>query len=104
MTGARNTRNQRGTRASAPNPHKTWGCGTAERAEQKNTLSIDRKKAEEAGFSPAALLSYLKENGLIETRGRAMTCSRRVNGVRTECVCLKVDLGGENSLLEDEEF
>lgn len=60
--------------------------------------------AEMAGFSPAALLSYLKENGLIETRGRAMTCSRRVNGVRTECVCLKVDLGGENSLLEDEEF
>ena len=60
--------------------------------------------AEMAGFSPAALLSYLKENGLIETRGRAMTCSRRVNGVRTECVCLKVDFGGENSLLEDEEF
>ena len=60
--------------------------------------------AEMAGFSPAALLSYLKENGLIETRGRAMTCSRRVNGVSTECVCLKVDFGGENSLLEDEEF
>ena len=66
--------------------------------------SVFNRVAEEAGFSPAALLSYLKENGLIETRGRAMTCSRRVNGVRTECVCLKVDLGGENSLLEDEEF
>lgn len=66
--------------------------------------SVFNRVAEEAGFSPAALLSYLKENGLIETRGRAMTCSRRVNGVRTECVCLKVDFGGENSLLEDEEF
>lgn len=66
--------------------------------------SVFNRVAEEAGFSPAALLSYLKENGLIETRGRAMTCSRRVNGVRTECVCLKVDLGGESSLLEDEEF
>lgn len=66
--------------------------------------SVFNRVAEDAGFSPAALLSYLKENGLIETRGRAMTCSRRVNGVRTECVCLKVDLGGENSLLEDEEF
>lgn len=66
--------------------------------------SVFNRVAEEAGFSPAALLSYLKENGLIETRGRAMTCSRRINGVRTECVCLKVDLGGENSLLEDEEF
>lgn len=49
--------------------------------------------AEEAGFSPAALLSYLKEENLIETRGRAMTCSRRINGVRTECVCLRVDTG-----------
>ncbi|WP_455941522.1 DUF927 domain-containing protein [Neglectibacter timonensis] len=49
--------------------------------------------AEEAGFSPAALLSYLKEESLIETRGRAMTCSRRINGVRTECVCLRVDTG-----------
>lgn len=66
--------------------------------------SVFNRVAEEAGFSPAALLSYLKENGLIETRGRAMTCSRRVNGVRTECVCLKIDFGGENSLLEDEEF
>ena len=66
--------------------------------------SVFNRVAEEAGFSPAALLSYLKENGLIETRSRAMTCSRRVNGVRTECVCLKVDLGGESSLLEDEEF
>ena len=66
--------------------------------------SVFNRVAEEAGFSPAALLSYFKENGLIETRGRAMTCSRRVNGVRTECVCLKIDLGGESSLLEDEEF
>ena len=49
--------------------------------------------AEEAGFSPAALLSYLKEENLIETRGRAMTCSRRINGGRTECVCLRVDTG-----------
>lgn len=49
--------------------------------------------AEEAGFSPAALLSYLKEENLIETRGRAMTCSRRIDGVRTECVCLRVDTG-----------
>ena len=49
-----------------------------------------------AGCGPttaAALLSYLKEENLIETRGRAMTCSRRINGVRTECVCLRVDTG-----------
>ena len=66
--------------------------------------SVFNRVAEENGFSPAALLSYLKSEGLIETRGRAMTCSRRVNGVRTECVCLKVDLGSEESVLEDDDL
>lgn len=66
--------------------------------------SVFNRVAEENGFSPAALLSYLKSEGLIETRGRAMTCSRRVNGVRTECVCLKVDLGNEESVLEDDDL
>lgn len=42
----------------------------------------------EAGFSPSATLSYLKSNNLIETRGRANTKSKRINGVRTECVVL----------------
>lgn len=57
--------------------------------------------AEEAGFSPAALLSYLKSENLIETRGRAMTCSRRVGGMRTECVCLRVDTGETDIAVED---
>lgn len=60
--------------------------------------------AEEAGFSPAALLSYLREEGLIETRGRAMTCSRRISGVRTECVCLRVDTGESEDIADDDVF
>lgn len=60
--------------------------------------------AEEAGFSPAALLSYLKSENLIETRGRAMTCSRRVGGIRTECVCLRVDAGESDITAEDDLF
>lgn len=53
--------------------------------------SIFRKAAEEGGFSAPALLSYLKERNLIDTRGRAMTRSKRINGIRTECVCLCLD-------------
>ena len=66
--------------------------------------SVFNRVAEENGFSPAALLSYLKSENLIETRGRAMTCSRRVNRVRTECVCLKLDFSSDDGLIEDEEF
>lgn len=43
-------------------------------------------------------LSHLKEAGLIETRGRAMTKCKRINGVQTECICLTLPL-----LSEDEE-
>lgn len=73
-----------------------------------NQVCIIRKvfnqAAEEAGFSPAALLSYLKSENLIETRGRAMTCSRRVGGMRTECVCLRVDTGETDITAEDDLF
>lgn len=44
----------------------------------------------DAGFSSSATISYLKSNNLIETRGRANTKSKRVNGVRTECIVLRL--------------
>ena len=34
------------------------------------------------------MLSYLKQEGLIETRGRNNTRGKRINGVLTECVCM----------------
>ena len=61
---------------------------------ENSTAYINRgvfnKVVQEAGFSYAATLSYLKANGLIETRGRAFTKSKRINGVRSECVVLKL--------------
>ena len=61
---------------------------------ESNIAYINRgvfnKVVQEAGYSYAATLSYLKANGLIETRGRAFTKSKRINGVRTECVVLKL--------------
>lgn len=52
--------------------------------------SVFQRTVSDAGFSPAALLSWLKQNELIRTRGRNRTLSKRINGVRTECVCLRL--------------
>lgn len=54
--------------------------------------SVFRRAAEEAGYSTPALLSYLKQRGLIDTRGRAMTKNKRINGVATECVAMTLPL------------
>lgn len=61
---------------------------------ENNIAYINRgvfnKVVQEAGYSYAATLSYLKANGLIETRGRAFTKGKRINGVLSECVVLKL--------------
>lgn len=69
--------------------------------------SAFRKAAEEGGFNPAALLSYLKEHGLIETRGRNMTRGKRIKGTLTECVYLALPNDGEDdeyNSLDDLDF
>ena len=45
------------------------------------------------------MISYLKQNNLIVTRGRNNTRGKRINGIPTECFCLilpPVDLDGED--------
>lgn len=64
---------------------------------------VFNQTAEEAGFSPTALLSYLKSENLIETRGRAMTRPVKINGVPVECVCLKIN-NIDSDILKDEPF
>lgn len=44
----------------------------------------------DAGYSMAAVLSYLKANALIETRGRKNTRGKRVCGVLAECIVLSL--------------
>jgi hypothetical protein len=46
------------------------------------------KAVEDAGFSAAALISYLKENDLILTRAKNNTRGKRINGVNVECIAL----------------
>ena len=50
--------------------------------------SVFERVLQEAGYSTAAMVSYLKQEHLIETRGRASTKGKRINGIPTECFCL----------------
>ncbi|MBO7251780.1 MAG: DUF927 domain-containing protein [Oscillospiraceae bacterium] len=56
---------------------------------------VFNKVVQEAGFSCSAVLSYLKSNRKIEANGRKYTKCKRVNGVRTECVVLKLPSDAE---------
>lgn len=60
--------------------------------------SVFNKACESEGINARALLSHLRTEGLIKTRGRAMTLSKLINRVKTECVVMK--LPGENELTE----
>lgn len=59
--------------------------------------SVFHKAVNDAGFSSTALLSYLKQNDLIRTRGRRNTLGKRINGVLTECVVMKLAVFGDDN-------
>ena len=52
--------------------------------------SVFERILQDAGYSTAAMISYLKQSNLIETRGRANTKGKRINGIPTECFCLRM--------------
>ena len=52
--------------------------------------SVFERILQDAGYSTAAMISYLKQSNLIETRGRANTKGKRINGLPTECFCLRL--------------
>lgn len=63
---------------------------------------INKTKFAEAlttqGFDYRAITSWLKSNGLIETRGRNMTKGKRLNGVLTECIKLIITENDEETV------
>jgi hypothetical protein len=74
-------------------------CGKSDNAEVYGAIEGDRayiirsvfeRVLQEAGYSTAAMISYLKQNGLIEGRGRNNTRAKRINSIPTECFCLKL--------------
>ncbi len=56
--------------------------------------SIFRNAVEDAGYNGRALLSYLKSKGLIKTRGRHFTKGKRIEGILTECILMKLPDAG----------
>lgn len=62
---------------------------------------------ESEGFSYNLTRSYLKQNNLILVRGRNCTRGKRINGINTECIAMKLpdyDSGGqtERIIIDDE--
>ncbi len=52
--------------------------------------SVFRRACDDEGLSSASLLSWLKTGNFIETRGRAFTKGKSINGVKAECVVMKM--------------
>lgn len=65
--------------------------------------AVFRKAVRDAGFDDRALLSWLKTNGLILTRGRRFTRGKRINGVNVECVVMRLPMGEDEVNIEDYE-
>lgn len=66
--------------------------------------SVFCRAAEDGGYSPVALLSYLKQQDLIQTRGRNNTKGKRIGGVLTECVALRLASEIDENTGEEEEL
>lgn len=68
--------------------------------------NIFMRETEKEGFNSKALLSYLKENKLISTRGRNMTKGKRINGRLVECIALELPhiYCDDDEVLDEDEF
>ena len=52
--------------------------------------SVFNRVTNDEGFSPRSLLSWLKQHDKIRTREKNMTRGKRINGINTECICLRL--------------
>lgn len=66
--------------------------------------SVWNRACEDGKFSPRALLSHLRTRKLIQTRGKAMTKNKRINGVCTECVVMKLPSEAAGELIDQGDF
>jgi len=64
--------------------------------------SVFRRACDDEGVSAQGLLSWMKTNELIETRGRAFTKCKTINGVKAECVVMKMRFFEDNDDDEDD--
>ena len=75
---------------------------------QDNYAFIIRAKFDEAtekqGFDQRALLSWLKSNGKILTRGKRNTKGKRINGVNVECVAMELPASDGEDIADSDDF
>ena len=83
-------------------------CGSSETVEVLGAIDGDiafiisscfKRVAEDAGFPAQSLLSYLKSKKLISTTTKGYTKNKRINGISTACVWLKLPISEDE--LED---
>lgn len=79
------------------NAHRLCGTSTEQEVWGKiegDTAYVIKTKFNQAvgdaGYNPQALLSWMKQRKLIETRGRNLTKCKSINGIGTECVGLRM--------------
>jgi len=65
---------------------------------------VFRKAVIAAGFNDRSVLSWLKTNGLIQVRNKGYTKNKRINGIVTDCVVMKLHSSEDVSLEEYEEL
>lgn len=66
--------------------------------------SVFRRAVEDAGYSAGALISYLKENDLILTRTKNNTRGKRILGVLTECIVMRISTFNDDEEQSDDEL
>lgn len=59
---------------------------------------------ESEGISSAALLRWLKDEGKLLTRGRNLSKGKRINGVLTECVCMRLPEDDSVNAINPDDF
>lgn len=66
---------------------------------------VFREASEAGGFSPTALLSYLKNRDLIQSRAGRNTVGKRIGITNTECVALKLPpIGDDYTEVNDDDY
>jgi hypothetical protein len=81
---------QNSIKFSEDNAQETWG----KKDHDKICIirNIFNRACAENNYNATSFLSWLKREGLIETEGRGYTKRVRMNGIKCQCVVLKLDL------------
>lgn len=65
--------------------------------------SVFNKSCSDAQINSRALLGNLRARGLIQTRGKGFTKSKRINGVYTDCVVMRLP-NDESDITHDDDL